>query len=685
MERGKVSHIIAYERDKITEFIGHEKDQMAFLQKFPRVVHISKNGVVFHVSGIFQIGNGPTILVLPWFLKSKENNSSDKIIFDSISQIKIFKDSLLSLNKEENINALDLIFRSFFLKLNKEIEQVIDLNFHNDTTEDVNSIKGKWNITKDLKRGPRPLKFSCTYGNLNKNHPILRFTKSFLVYIKRNIRSRSNKILIKSSIKKLIDVSSENISSKLINDAKHAVSQNKHFKSWNDLILFAESIVLNKHVYDPKAGVSFKFEMDKFFEELVFKLGKLIYSDRIHTQHREEILGKSYWTSDSEIASFDRTKNNMSSRPDVFIEGEKDLFILECKYKPFKIPYINPSETGLELKSFGRDDRNQLLSFLISLSPNSYMTGKKIHTAVLFPCRSISDFKVSSLVFSNAKFKIDNVSKSISQIKLKVSDENRLEVKFVGINIQRCLKAIKEKDRSFANSLLDRISGKYNSIRKHDNKSTFNRALDRRLGLASFIIDKSRNDKTLGRIKLAKMIYLMDAHLKLDLMGQYERRAAGPYNPRMFKHDKYGLESLAEKQRYFNKIEQANASGEVERVRYVVASSLEHGKKLGEELFFDKKEELSRLFNLFSKLNTDRSEIIATLYACWNDLLKKKTIPTNDDIIKDMKSNWHESKLRFSDDRLNSALQWMKDNNLVPDGSGPISKELIKIEYPPDF
>lgn len=685
MEKRSIAPILVFERDVITDFVGDEKDKIAFLQKFPRVANFSKKGTVFHASGIFQIGNGPTILVLPWFYKNKNELFTDQVVFDSIKEISVYKESLLSLNKDGNLNALDLILRSFFLKLNQELDKVIDLNFHNDTYEEVASIKGKWNINRDLRSGPRPLKFSCTFGNLDKNHPILNFTKAFLMVIKRNIKSTSNSKIVKNAIKKLVEVPTENISPKLIQEAKNAVKTNKHFSEWLDLINFAESMLLDKDIYDPKAGVSFKFEMDKFFEELVYQLGRLVYPKGTHTQHREEILGRSYWTSDSQIVSLDRVKNNMSSRPDVFIEADKDLFILECKYKPFKIPYINDSELGMDMSSFGRDDRNQLLSFLISLTPSSYMTGKKVHTAVLFPCRSVKDYKVSSLVFSNAKFKIDSISKSISQIKSDVNEDNRLEVKFVGLNIQSCLIAIKNKDREFATELLLRIGGQYVAKRKHENKSAFNQALDRRLGLASYIVDKGRNDKTLGRIKLAKIIYMMDAHLKLNLMGQYERRAAGPYNPRMFRHEKYGIESLAEKQRYFKKIEQANASGEVERVRYVVGGSLEHGKKLAEELFFDKQEEIERIFNLFSNLNTDRSEIVATLYACWNDLIKRGRDTSDENIIQDMKKNWHKSKERFTDDRLKSALQWMRDNNLIPDGNAPDTKELIQIETPANF
>lgn len=42
------------------------------------------------------------------------------------------------------------------------------------------------------------------------------------------------------------------------------------------------------------------------------------------------------------------------------------------------------------------------------------MNDKKVNIVVLFLCREVKDFKVSSFVFNNAKLKIDSVSKSIS-------------------------------------------------------------------------------------------------------------------------------------------------------------------------------------------------------------------------------------------------------------------------------
>ena len=669
--------IISYERDPIREKIASEGDKILFLQQFPTVVSFLKKGTVFHASGIYQIGNGPTVLILPWILKHKSVSMDEKIIFDSLKEIKIFKDTLITLSQTGLVSALDLILRSHFLKINEEIDKLIALSFHNEENNKINVIKGKWLALEDLRNSPRPLKFTCRYNDLNKCHPILNFIKSFLLNINNNILSRPNLDISRVVLNKLNEVPFLKMNLQLALNAKRSALNNKKFSHWFDLIIFAENLLLSKKYYYPKAGISYQFQMDRFFEELIYKVGRLAYPRTTHTQFREELLGRSYWTSDSEIVMLDHIKNNMSSRPDIVIEADKELYILECKYKPFKIPYINSLQSDSSLKSFERNDRNQLLSFLIGLTPSPMVVGKHINIAVLFPCKTVNDFKCSSLVFSNAKFKIDNVSKNITQILGNVEQEHRLEVKFVGVSIERCLRAIDGKDKIFAYNLLGRISGRY-TRREHRNKSRFQQAVDRRVSLASYIVKKGKNDNTLGRVKLAKIIYLMDSHLKLELMGEYKRHAAGPYNPRMFQDDKSGVEVIAKKESYFK----TTHFKKRRQVKYNPSVNLEIGVEMAKNIFFDKTEEINKVYLLLRNLNTEQSEIVATLYACWNDLLKKGEILDDLDsaIIHDMKNNWHSCKKRFKDIRLLKALEWMKNNDLVPDGTGTYSQEIIKQE-----
>ena len=57
----------------------------------------------------------------------------------------------------------------------------------------------------------------------------------------------------------------------------------------------------------------------------------------------------------------------------------------------------------------------------------------------------------------------------------------------------------------------------------------------------------------------------------------------------------------------------------------------------------------------------------------------KKT--SDSEIIYEVKHHWHESKKRFTDKQLKNAINWMKENKLVPQGYGPktiLAKRRIK-------
>jgi type I restriction enzyme S subunit len=64
--------------------------------------------------------------------------------------------------------------------------------------------------------------------------------------------------------------------------------------------------------------------------------------------------------------------------------------------------------------------------------------------------------------------------------------------------------------------------------------------------------------------------------------------------------------------------------------------------------------------------DTERCEIVATLYSAWNDLANSKQQYTNDDIINEVINNWNESKKRISEERWQKALEWMYQKGFNP-------------------
>lgn len=192
--------------------------------------------------------------------------------------------------------------------------------------------------------------------------------------------------------------------------------------------------------------------------------------------------------------------------------------------------------------------------------------------------------------------------------------------------------------------------------------------IDRQVLILSRVVDahqRANRLHTLGNVKAEKVIYLIEAHAGIDLERAPVREAAGPADfPRLKKSIHRGSKLYAFTVR--------GGSGESGGV-WSPGGGLR--KRLGEfnELFAAERSEIDRVINLLVRMDSKQAEIVATLYACWNDLLTSRLQPDDASIIAEF-HGWAEGKRRFDADRLGTALKWMREYDLVPSGSAPLTK-----------
>ncbi len=231
-------------------------------------------------------------------------------------------------------------------------------------------------------------------------------------------------------------------------------------------------------------------------------------------------------------------------------------------------------------------------------------------------------------------------------------------------------KLIKETKQAFYNMLIDSKAIDYFGNPKEDqltDQKTIKKPIkhdvfDKRLILASMIVKSLSKSESFGRTKFAKVFYVADMLCDQDLKTSYYREAAGPVDYNILYSEKNKIELLASKKDYFT----TKQSGK--SVKFIP------GKKIGdidnhiESVFGKKYSSITKAIDLFKNLDTEQSEIVATLFACWNDLLIEREDITDQLIIKETRNHWHLSKKRFTEDRLHKALAWMKEKNLIPRG-----------------
>lgn len=163
-------------------------------------------------------------------------------------------------------------------------------------------------------------------------------------------------------------------------------------------------------------------------------------------------------------------------------------------------------------------------------------------------------------------------------------------------------------------------------------------------------------------VKAEKIVHLVEAHLGIDLERMPVKAAAGPND---YPHLKK-VESRARKASWFD-VRQAKTGG---THTYYKKSSFDVLLDKTAAALGERAAEVDALINLLLPMDTRQAEIVATLYAAWNNLLLLGRSPSDEDIVYEARENWHTSKLEIERERFFNALEWMRKQGLVPVGRG---------------
>lgn len=189
--------------------------------------------------------------------------------------------------------------------------------------------------------------------------------------------------------------------------------------------------------------------------------------------------------------------------------------------------------------------------------------------------------------------------------------------------------------------------------------------------LSAEIVHRLHAEPTFGRIKHQKIFHLCEHIVQLrEVEGQYHREAAGPLDNKLI----YANVSELKKQQWYEEFSRQKA-GHAYRP---LAKAGQH-RKYAEAYWSDKLIEVEKLIELMRTWSTERCEIFSTCYAAWNDLIIAGEQISDDIIIGEILQNWHPAKARIPRQRWQAALQWMRQQNLVPTGFGYSTKKESKI------
>ncbi|WP_288790841.1 restriction endonuclease subunit S [uncultured Elizabethkingia sp.] len=179
--------------------------------------------------------------------------------------------------------------------------------------------------------------------------------------------------------------------------------------------------------------------------------------------------------------------------------------------------------------------------------------------------------------------------------------------------------------------------------------------------LTGYIIQEL-NTKDFGRVKLQKMLHLVEYHCQLETNFNYYKKVAGPHAEEL----KESIEPILQRNRLFDI--KKEKLGNKEKVNYTALAGASQINKFFNSDFKEQKENIDFVLHKFRNKTWNFCEMISTMYAVWNNRLIKQQSITDDDLKKDF-LEWDKEKIKFVD-KLDYAIEWIKKENMEPKGLG---------------
>jgi type I restriction enzyme S subunit len=173
--------------------------------------------------------------------------------------------------------------------------------------------------------------------------------------------------------------------------------------------------------------------------------------------------------------------------------------------------------------------------------------------------------------------------------------------------------------------------------------------------LAGRIVSLFKKDKNFTHIKFQKLQFLAEYIGEVDLNLNYYFQTAGPYD-NVFMHTIF--ESF-KKLKWFD--EKHYTFVELEKQSQIEGYYYEYFKPISNRL--------EKLFSLLINSTEAETEIIATIYAVWNNRIILKQNFSEETLVEDF-YNWSGRKHKYAKTQVLAAIKWLTQNDFAPNGFG---------------
>jgi len=169
-------------------------------------------------------------------------------------------------------------------------------------------------------------------------------------------------------------------------------------------------------------------------------------------------------------------------------------------------------------------------------------------------------------------------------------------------------------------------------------------------------------NKTFGHVKAQKTLHLVEALAQIDLGRTPIKDAAGPND---FAHMRTA-EKWAREHDYYDFVQRSEGQRGYD---FVKGSRYSEWLARGLDTVEPYKSALDRVVSLLMPLDTQKAELVATVYAAWNNLLLDGHKPTEAAIVQEARDNWHPDKQQYTRPQFHEAIDRLRSHGMVPTGT----------------
>ena len=182
--------------------------------------------------------------------------------------------------------------------------------------------------------------------------------------------------------------------------------------------------------------------------------------------------------------------------------------------------------------------------------------------------------------------------------------------------------------------------------------------------IAGHIVHRSHKSRGWGRTKLQKSLHLIGYYMQLNLGNEYIRNTAGPDDQQLMNY----IDQKFRQYRHVNKVSEKLPNGKT-HYSYTPTPMIQDVEMAYEKYPKELREQIDALIDKLNTMDLTGAEILSTLYAVWNNRIIKQEQITDDLLIADFYA-WSTHKADFEEARVRKALNYMRDNNIIPVGWG---------------